>query len=88
MFHLSRGCQMPGSRHMSEKGETTVPCNYCLHVSPLHVKAVIITDTDVKRRLTWGNGNCTERDLADVGLHAEQAWGVDVSQEFLMSFGL
>ena len=57
---------------MSEGGETTVPCNYCLIVSPLHAKVVIITNTNIKRRLTWGNGRDTERGLADIGLHAEQ----------------
>ena len=65
-----------------------VPHHYCLHVSPLHVKVAIITETDDKRRLTWGNGRDTKHVLADVGLYAEQAWGVDVSCEFLKPFRL
>ena len=73
---------------MSGKGEMTVPRNYCLHVSPLHAKSVIITDTDVKGRLTWRNGNCTKHGLAGIGLHAEQAMEADVSGEFLKPFRL
>ena len=57
---------------MSERGETTVPRHYCLHASPLHAKVAIITDTDAKRRLTWGNGRDTKHGLVDVGLNAEQ----------------
>ena len=57
---------------MSKGGETTVPCNYCLHVSLLHTKVVIITGTSAKRWLTWGNGRDAKRGLAEVGLHAEQ----------------
>ena len=49
-----------------------VPHNYCLHVSSLHAKAIIITNTSAKRRLTWGNGNDAGHGPVDVGLHVEQ----------------
>ena len=57
---------------MSGGREATVPCHYCLHVSPLHAKVAMITGTNAKRRLTWGNGSGTEHGLGDVGLHTEQ----------------
>ena len=57
---------------MSKGGETTVPRNYCLHISSLHAKDVIITGTSAKRRLTLGNRRDAERGLADVGLHTER----------------
>ena len=46
---------------MSERGETTIPRNYCLHISLLHAKAIIITDMNIKRRFTWGNGRDVEK---------------------------
>ena len=70
-FHLSKGYQKPGFCHLSEKGEVTAPYNYCMHVSLLHAKVVIIIDTSAKRQLTWGNGKDAERGLADVGLHVK-----------------
>ena len=57
---------------MSEGREMTIPHNYCQHVFPLHAKAVIITDTNAKGRLMWGNGKDAEHGPADIGLHAEQ----------------
>ena len=52
--------------------EVTVPCHYCLHVSLLQAKVAVITGTNVKGRLTWGNGSDARRGLGDVGLHTEQ----------------
>ena len=57
---------------MSGEKETTAPCHYCLHVSPLRTKVSMITGTNAKRQLTWGNGNDIGRGLGDVGLHTEQ----------------
>ena len=39
---------------MSEEGETTVPRNYCLHVSPLYAKVIIITDTSAQKAADVG----------------------------------
>ena len=49
-----------------------VPRHHCLHVSSLHAKVTIITNTNVKRWLTWGNGRDAKHGLADVGLYAKQ----------------
>ena len=44
----------------------TVPRINCLHVSSLQAKAVMITGTSVKRRLTWGNERVVKYALVDI----------------------
>ena len=72
MLRVFDGYQDVRFHHMLREGGATVPRNYCLNISPLHAKVVIITGTSAKRRLTWGNGRDAKRGLAEVGLHAEQ----------------
>ena len=60
-----------GLRHVSGGREATAPYHYCLHVSRLHAKVAMITGTNAKRWLTWGNGSDTGRGLGDVGLYTE-----------------
>ena len=57
---------------MSKEKEATVPWHYYLHVSLLHAKVAMITGTNAKRRLTWGNGSDMRHGLSDVGLPTEQ----------------
>ena len=55
MIQIFEGNLKTGFRHVSRGEETTNPHIYYLHVSPLHVKFVMITGASAKGRLTWGN---------------------------------
>ena len=71
MFHILEGYLKLEFCHVFDGGETTVPRHYCLYVSLLHAKFIIITNTNAKRKLIWGNGSDAKRGLVDVGLHVK-----------------
>ena len=66
MFRVFEGYQDVRFHHVLREGGATVPRNYCLNISPLHAKVVIITGTSAKRRLTGGNGRGAKRAPTDV----------------------